>query len=62
MATITIRNILQLALPAQPQPMGMGSRIHQRYVDVFGDEAGNDNEPLALPARSDLARGVDLES
>ena len=56
MATITTRNILQLALAAQPQPMGMGSSIHQRYVDVFGDEVGHDNEPLALPVRSDLPR------
>jgi plasmid stability protein len=34
------RNILRLALQAEPQVMGMGSRIHQRYVDVFGDESG----------------------
>jgi plasmid stability protein len=57
-----VRNILRLALQTQAQPKGLGSRIHQRYLDIFGDEGAVENEPLALPARSEPARGVDFES
>lgn len=48
-------HILRLALQAPQPEMGLGSRIHQRYVDIFGDEVQSENEPLALPDRSALA-------
>lgn len=57
-----VRNILRLALQAQPAPTGLGSRIHQRYIDIFGAEATDENEALALPARNELARGAEFES
>ena len=55
-----VRTILRNALQVQPEPRGLGSRIHQRYIAIFGNEGMAENESLTLPERTELAHGVDF--
>lgn len=50
-------NILYQALQEQGDALGLGSRVHQRFITIFGVD---DPDPLDLPARTELARGVDF--
>jgi plasmid stability protein len=50
-----VRAILEDALPSEPIPGGLGSRIHARFAAIGGAE-------LDLPARRELPRAADLQA
>ena len=60
MSTFTTRNRDAAIETHLSVSAGLGSRIHQRYIDIFGTEGINGNEALALAARHELARGADF--
>lgn len=55
------RTILRQAVAAPPAT-GLGTRIHQQYLAIFGTEGESENAALPIPERKELARGVDFES
>ncbi len=53
------RMILSQALQPPAQASGLGSKIHQRFMEMVG---ADDAAGLPLPARQNMARGADFEA